>query len=83
MNVCINQILTTKFARNIELDQAMFQAVKNFIKLERKVPSEVSDAMRIKKIFSPAMESWSTLYIQFAEESSVKTLYRYTHQPWV
>ena len=38
MYVCINQILTTKFARDIELEQAMFQAVKDFIKLERKVP---------------------------------------------
>ena len=60
------------------MDEAMFQAVKEFTKHEMKVPSEVFDAMKIEKIFPPAKESWNTLYIQFAAESSVKTLYRYT-----
>ena len=58
--------------------EARILAVKEFLKCEMKVSGEVFDEMKVEKIFPPARENWNTLYIRFASESSVHTLYNYT-----
>ena len=58
--------------------EARILAVKEFLKCEMKVSGEVFDEMHVEQIFPPANENWNKLYIKFASESSVHTLYKYT-----
>ena len=58
--------------------EARLLAAKEFLKCEMKVSGEMFDEMKVEEIFPPAKEHWNKLYIQFASESSVHTLYNYT-----
>ena len=58
--------------------EALLFAVREYTKHEMKVPSAVFETLKIKHIFPPAREPWNILYIEFASESSVHTLYSFT-----
>ena len=58
--------------------EARLLAVKEFLKCEMTVSGAVFDKMEVEKIFPPAKEDWDMLYVKFASESSVHTIYKYS-----
>lgn len=58
-------------------DEARWLAIKEFSECEMKVSRDVFENMKIEQIFPSARNNWDTLYVQFAVESSVQTLYKY------
>ena len=56
-------------------NEAMLEAVKEFLFEEMKVSEEIFDEMHIEKVFPPARDEWNTLYVKFSSESSVNKLY--------
>ena len=77
---CVN---TTDVERQFRVNgagshaEARWLAIREFSECELKVSRDVFENLEIEEIFPPAKNSWDTLYVQFACESSVQTLYKY------
>ena len=56
-------------------NEAMVEAVKEFMLEEMKVSEELLKDMNMERVFAPARGDWSTLYVKFSSESSVHKLY--------
>ena len=48
-----------------------------FLKLEMNIREDEFNTLEIKKIFPPAKEGWDKLYVEFRNQISVNTIYRY------
>ena len=58
-------------------NEARLFVVEEFLQCEMKV-KDIFKEMKVDDIFPPAKENWDTLYVKFASERSVHTLYRYS-----
>ena len=58
-------------------DETMLAAISEFLNDEMKVPSEIVQNLRIKRIFPPRQLTWDKLYVEFEDQNSADFIWSF------
>ena len=61
-----------------DLQEAMLQEVKSYLKCELKIPPATIHNLDFVRIFPPAKQDWKVLYVEFGNDQQVETVFSYT-----
>lgn len=61
-----------------DIEEAKWMEVKSYLKCEMKLLPSVINRLNIVRIFPPAKQDWNVLYVEFASDHDVDTIFSYT-----
>lgn len=63
-------------AKNLE--QAMMMEIKSYMKCEMRMLSSEIEQLNMVRIFPPAKENWTVLYVEFSSDKEVDLIFKHT-----